>query len=1163
MAAAAFTDSLDRGYTYGYTVVWIDLENHHTVEGIVAEFFDKVRVVDPQAPTCTITDLHSETAAAIEKAVGRIREVFQRGRYVLVLDSVESFGRPQMMHHGMPSYDLYKLAGGADADGFKGRREQLEKEFTSRVSNLAQFIDSLLLLDPAAGRDPADHPFWDSYVVVTVADPRLRYRHRGQESEREPLTFRTVREKLIRPLRELDGRAPAHVTIHRQRTPGYAGLIPDADRTPATPDPSELLPRHWQYHGGDHARAGSRNSVERAKDVVGLVRELRSAAGSETRISPEGTAAFVGLLSVFRRPRTLPMLRSIVERWALRMIPGTSRPVMSREAHDAIDRLLATIVSARASPIGVVAQFHEGGAVWLFREVHEAAYDALTEALHARDWIATWRKRGLPGRPPGTSASGAVIDGLISVTWHLSAARTYYADVFMPTRDIRAFYEYLYHRVAAARTITLLIAIIEADRRRVWGELARDLAEVAASDGARGLGGAALPPLAWYAQVIGVFAPNIASATQEPDPAGQDTRSDAAEPPTAGHAIPDVGRFLALLNDLRRHALETLLMALTRNRLLLRAVATPDTVLAWSRQFLDRELDDIQGTTLRLASGRRSRKTLYDRVSPAPDVQEIIDALRDLFGELQFKARLSKLDFEGMLRDDARGIGPPAGADNLDNLIQALVEERSAAVRAAVRRVHTAARAATPRRPVPAPDVTLRRVCSDLLRTARCLVHLRHAGAGKLTQRVLEATRALPAEGGQALRGVAKRQRRDALELSCKARFAKWPLWQPLLDRSTCDSRLECPELHAAEAESVAYEHTLREMSETNEDDARHRSSALALRARSLYLRGHFRQAHHFLDLASAGLMPERLDHRTAIGVVHLLRAELLALSANEHYGSGSRHDQTCRRGLPEHGHQLATVMLPLAAESLKKIERGEQELGLAEESLRGMAHQTIWLIPLEFGWAQLRLERMLFECESLFWERRPLAATEYLQRSGGLEQLILDGMRRLRGVLDVIPYRLGRRDETGKSWRPDSDASVVQAELMLYKLWRQFFVAGAYHSTLLSSRHANTAYLENGSVADISRHVIPSLTGRAVSGPDAARYRERWKLWCSAMRFEHFGGKVQLVKSLRPDERLPRPRSDSVSLRSAIIQEMRDECGESDVTGMWNTRREKQPTRL
>lgn len=1149
MAGAAFIADLD----FGYTVVWIDLENHHTVEGIVAEFFDKVRLVDPQAPTCTLTDLHTDARAAIEKAVARIREVFQRGRYVLVLDSVESFGRPQMMHHGIPSYDIFRLA--PEDSAYGQRRVALETEFSGRVNNLKLFLESLLGTESNTARDPSDNPFWDSYVVVTVDEPRLRYRTHDSTGTKQPRTFQLVRDELIAPLLKLDTGKFEHVCVHRQLFPGYKGLLAP-DLTPETADPSEKLPDHWRYQPTVGSQQGA--SIRRAGDIVELLHELRTNrpaappgpdASTALPGPPDGsrpdrpefpfskgaTAAFVALLSMFRRSRTLPMLRSIVERWGLRALTGATTSVMARNAHASIDDLLAKI-STRTSPVGLVAQLHEGATVWLFREVHEATYDALTECLHTRDWIAAWHEGGVGGTPSGVTRSGALTDGMISITWHLYAARTYYADVFMPTRDIRAFYEYLYHRVAATRTITLLIAIIEADKRGAWRDLGEALAQVAVLPGSAGIGCHDLGPIGWFAQVIGIFA-----AVTSPDAT-----------PTHGaglrDAIPDVACLLVLLNDLRRHALETLLMALTRNRLLLRAVATPDTVLAWSRQFLDRELDDIQGTAIRECVGGRAGKALYGRVTPREAVEESINALRDLFDELRFQARLSKLDFEGALKADAESAGVSAG--DFPDQIRELIGVRARAFGAAVdRKKHT-------------HDAPLKQACSELLRTSRCLIHLRNSGVVELTEVALRGIKTVDGADDSTRRVWAKKQRRNALELRCKSRFAAWPLWAPLLDRSGCDSRETAPELRSAEAESVAYEDTLRETSDTNEDDARHRSSALALRSRALYLRGHFRQAHHFLDLASAGLHPERLDHRTAIAVIHLLRAELLAISADEHYRFGSRHDQTEVKLDPAKSTFSAfarCVTLPAAAACLKKIERAEQELSRAELAIRGMAHQNIWVIPLEFGRAQLRLERMVFEAEALYWSGHGLTVTEYLQRNGSLEQFILEGMRSLRGVLDMIPYRSGTWEaEVGRS--PTLSTSL-QAELMLYQLWRQFFVAGAFYSGLLSDRHASGPLREppTSTASSVCETQIPSLTGCALIGHNAIRYQERWRLWCAAMRFEHFGANVGLAKSLNPGQPTASvPRTDLLAFRAAIIQAMRDACREEEITLMWNIRRKK-----
>src|SRR5690242_20713359 len=129
---------------------------------------------------------------------------------------------------------------------------------------------------------------------------------------------------------------------------------------------------------------------------------------------------------------------------------------------------------------------------------------------------------------------------------------------------------------------------------------------------------------------------------------------------------------------------------------------------------------------------------------------------------------------------------------------------------------------------------------------------------------------------------------------------------------------------------SVEYESLIRETCDDAQEDARHRSCALALRARSLYLRSQycqprFRQALHWLDCASAGLGAERMDHRVAMAVIHVCRAELLAMSAGHHYDIpdgqtqyGDEHLRTSNRG-PRTRTDVDRA--------LKKIERAEAEL--------------------------------------------------------------------------------------------------------------------------------------------------------------------------------------------------------------------------------------------
>ena len=75
----------------------------------------------------------------------------------------------------------------------------------------------------------------------------------------------------------------------------------------------------------------------------------------------------------------------------------------------------------------------------MFREVHEGTYCALTEFLHAKEWINTWSADGTKPNYEGVPKISAILDGMVCISWHLHIARAYYVDIFLPTHDIKAF----------------------------------------------------------------------------------------------------------------------------------------------------------------------------------------------------------------------------------------------------------------------------------------------------------------------------------------------------------------------------------------------------------------------------------------------------------------------------------------------------------------------------------------------------------------------------------------------------------------------------------------------------------------------------------------------------------------------------------------------------
>ncbi len=1147
LAGMAFIQSLG----YDYTVIWIDLENHHTVEGIIAEFFERVRIVDSKAPSCAISNpsrAPSRTVnnrgiienEAIEKTVKRISEVFQRGRYVLVLDSVEAFARPQMVHHAIPS-SYYELC----------------DEFKIRITNLGGFLKKLLRVDEQ-GEDTKEH-YYDSYVVVTIGEPHHRHGenskehlvnkqpHDGSTTDENPSMYKLVCENLIEPFKKNKVIDCKHIHVHSYIPDCYGNI-----KSPLSTNPTETLELHWGRKISHEVtrKISYDNSVSRARDALLLLEELRKTPSkckssgennAETKkeiTNPKAINAFICLLSMFRRPRPSPLLRSIIERWGLRTINDADvddEDEVSVSTHLAIKNLLLSISTGKSS-VGILSQNHEGGIVWLFREVHEATYEALTEFLH----IQAWRDRGFDEEPevvePNSSKIGAVIDGILTITWHISIARTYYADVFLPTRDIRSFYEYLYHRVSATRIMTLLIDIIEKNIEDYvfWGELESCCQNIFFEDSVQTtkLGIKDLGDLTRYVQIIGIF---------EPIKWVPKKKLEQKE-------------FLGQLKRLRVHALETLYMALERNKLFIRAVATPDTVLAWSKQFIGRELSYMwDGKGL-------DKLDQYDK-----EVRELNEKLEKLFEELEFKALLSKMQYKDIIINSLEK-SKEEGKECISTAdLEAFLLTATEKLKEGTRSDKQATEIDNPDDDDSFSEEVMNKL-GTLLKITKCHVLSGDDNIQTRIRTIHEYTEQLIVKASNTdkssdNRRWAKTQKREVLELSCIHHlYSKWPFWKILLEREESKARIKDDNLKEAEKASFQYEDMVRETAKTNDEDIKHRSSALTFRARALYLRGYFPQAHHFLDLASARLNSALLGHQTAISVVHIVRAEMLAISAHEHYFSGSKHDQVIIK-IPkdDYVNDIKKKLLPIASSSMKKIERAEQELHCAEVLLRNMAHQNIWLIHMEFGWAQIKIERMLFEIEKLFWSWSKLDVSEYLRKSGELEQKILDGMRHLRNVLDAIPYQSWKTTEDEKKqW---AEESLIEIERMVYQLWRQYFVIGAYYSSLLSSQYRQTIrFDEKTTVSDISRQIIPCLTGFAVAGKNAEKYRKRWKLWCTAMRFEIFGSKSNISSFTFVDVQTWQDSifgvSDDISLRSAIIKAMRYECEKTKIDAMWNLRR-------
>ena len=1124
LAGMSFVNSLDSDYT----VLWIDFENHHTVEGIIAEIFKLVRILDPQAPFCAITDMDNESHEIISKEFERIIDFFKRGRYVLVLDLVESFGRPQMVHHGMISTN--------------------NEDYIKQLEDLEYFLHELFDIDNTK------KPYWDSYVVVTADMPRLRHlRHLSDNNSTEENVPRSY-EKMFALLSKIskESKKCNHINVFNQ-TPNsrYSDVIESDEFTPDNDLPKNLL-RHWSKHEGTISiQDSNERSLSRTENAFLFLETIRSSDSAEDKVkklSEKGaTNAFICVLSVFRRPRSLPLLRSFIERWGLRQI-GTKIPGKetlssvgekdSLNTHRAINEWLHLIETnvpdkdGNQSPFGVVSQNHEGGVVWLFREAYEATYDALTENIHRKYWAKILENEFNESKP---LYSAVVMDGCLNIIWHLFAARAYYVDIFLATHDIKAFLEYLYHRVSAVRVITLLITILEQvskrekqDKIEFWKDLNthcenlpdeyKNIHQQTKKDS-----------FVWAILTLGIF-----------DPIKQDIEKNL-------DGLTDIDQLLNYFRMLRQNSLSTLLMALNKNELLLRIEAAPNTVLAWSNQFLDFELKSMEQIDAR-----------FPIASDDPAVATLKELIKK-FTRLKHQSLRSKMNYRGALE-----LSIDTDIDSIER-IEDLAHDKFKKLKTLLDKDPKKSQSVD-------NDITKDEEFKNievLFDIALCLVEPSNEKAEKVTYIICEELSKI--NNDPKIEKWLKKQLQMAYELHCRAKF-KSTFWQPLLNRQEVIPNNK--ELEDAERYSVLYENLIRETTQTNNEDAKRRSTALTIRARALYLRGYFSQAHHFLDLSTTGLFSEDIDHWVLLGIANIVRAELLAISANQHYFSLSKeYDQVLVKlekknskyaleDLPEEYNtffKFSKAVQPIAASSLKKIKRAERELAQAEKLFQNIAHQNIWLIHMEFGWAQVQIEKLLFEVELLFLSWPSLNVTEYIKKSGELEQAILDTMKRIRNVFDILPYQSRQWNEIIKNRQNEVEASrsMTNLERNTLKLWRQLYVVGFYYSRLLGHLYKNKNEDSNIEIKEIpyfEKYFISALFRPEEENEDI-KYLEQWVLWCTSMRFDVFKGKKNMDSFAKgvPQKKV---NLKSISFRARIIEGMLNECSEEKIDAMWDVRR-------
>jgi NAD-dependent SIR2 family protein deacetylase len=481
-----------------YRSVWINLERHATVEGLVNEILFQLHTYDPGTqpilfPCTQIAQSPSPEPNEFSRVVRRIHSALRRGKYVIAFDKLEAFARPPTTHHGYPSFSDQTI------DGQTRSRERIMSNF----NRLRGFISELACVAPPDARNQlSEQSFGDSRLCFAIDLPSARHVH---------LSHGNVSGNIQLALEDL----VAQLSHRGHALPG------SHDPSTNIPCPVPSLPRRAAF----------------------LLRpRLTDRTG-------DAEAWLLSAVCTLRCPFHRMIVRALIEDF------------LPRDNDDASRWLNATL--ARLHDLKACFQM-PGSYHWIVPRPHEARYKELTQDVH---WA-------LIGGEPEDDGIAAFIGATLVSGIHLRAARYYYTAAYLPSQDVHAFLEYVYHRIASLKYLLALCRSMLKLQTKIavsWESLTSAVRSVAGEK----------PD---DTTAVGV---HFLELFLESSGAG-DAAVSAVENAPARLTSP-----LSFINSRRLFALRMLNSTLARERERVMSLARPGTWLAWIDQILAYEIPHL------------------------------------------------------------------------------------------------------------------------------------------------------------------------------------------------------------------------------------------------------------------------------------------------------------------------------------------------------------------------------------------------------------------------------------------------------------------------------------------------------------------------------------------------------------------------------------------